>query len=234
MLAGNVCAQQLPAGTVIPITLNDGLDADKLEAGKKIDGEVAQEISTSAGVKIKRGSRINRHIVSATKPGASGSNIAVRFDEIEAEGQTIPVNLGVIAIASMMEVAQAKLPIGSTSNRNLENDWVTRQVGGDVVRRGQGKVFSRAGVTGTWLEGSAVRIKLVPGPSAGCVGGPAYEAEQAAWIFSSGACGTYGLDKLTIASSGDKPPVGDIVLKSPNMVKVSKGSAWLLTVVSSR
>ena len=54
----------------------------------------------------------------------------------------------------------------------------------------------------TWLEGSSTLVKLTPNPAAGCTGGTGYEREQATWIFSGTACGTYQLGKLRIAVRG--------------------------------
>src|SRR5215472_6702525 len=100
-------------------------------------------------------------------------------------------------------VAQAQIPINSSSDRDPVSQWVTRQVGGDVVNRGRGKAASKSGAVGTWVEGSSVLMKLTPNRDAGCPGdGPGYDREQAVWIFSSAACGVYGVTNLEIASSG--------------------------------
>jgi len=234
LLSAIAVAQELPVGTVIPVMLSSGLDAKKDEAGKKIEAEVMQEVPLLSGAKINKRSRITGRVVSVTKPGSSGSSIVVELDAIQDQGRTIPLRAALLAVASFMEVSHAQSPISSSSNKDSVNDWVTRQVGGDVVNRGRGKVGSREGVVGTWVDGSSVLARLTPNPDAGCLGGPGYDREQAVWIFSSSACGTYGLSNVKIASSGGTPPLGKIVLKSSRNVKVRGGSAWLLIVAATQ
>lgn len=227
-------AQELPAGTAIPIKLSTGLNAKHDEAGKKIEGVVMQDVLLPANTKIREKARVTGHLVSVTRPSRSGSGMVVRFDTIEDQAHTIPLKAAVLALASVDNVSQARTPINSSSDLDPVSQWVTRQVGGDVVNRGRGKVGSGEGMIGTWVEGSSVRMKLTPNPQAGCPDGPGYDEEQAVWVFSSAACGTYGLGGLKIVSSGATPPIGDIVLKSTGNVALRGGSGWLLIVVADQ
>jgi len=59
---------------------------------------------------------------------------------------------------------------------------------------------------------------------------PGYDREQSVWIFSSAACGTYGLPNVRIASSGLVAPVGEISLTSSRNVDIRGGSGWLLII----
>ena len=102
------------------------------------------------------------------------------------------------------------------------------------MRRGWGKAGSSSGVMGKWMGGTSVVIKLTPNPEAGCPGGgPGYEIEQAVWVFSSAACGTYGLSNVVIAHSGRTSRAGQIELKSTKNMSIGSGSGWLLMVVES-
>jgi len=224
-------ARQIPIGTVIPVMLGSGLDAAKDKPGKKLEGRVMQKVPLPAGEEISQRSRIIGHVANVTKAG-SGSSIIVKFDTLQEDGRTTPLTTGLLALASVGSVADAQSPISANSDKDPASQWATRQVGGDVVRRGWGKVASRSGVSGTWLEGSSVLIKLTPSPDAGCPGGAGYDREQAVWIFSSAACGTYGLSQVKIAASGGTPPLGEIVLTSNRNVTVRGGSGWLLMVVA--
>jgi hypothetical protein len=226
-----IAATEIPVGTVIPVMLSSSLNAEKDKPEKKLEGRVMQEVSLPSGQRIREGARIVGHVVDITR-GSSGSRMVVRFEAIRDKGRTTPLKTGLLALASMASVRDAGLPI--SANSDPTSQWVTRQVGGDVVRRGQGTVLSHHGVYGTWLEGSSVLISLTPNPEAGCSGGPGYDREQAVWIFSSAACGTYGLRKMKIASSGAVPPLGDIALISTQNVTVSGGSGWLLIAVAER
>jgi len=223
--------REIPVGTVIPLMLTSSLDAAKDAPGKRIEGKVMQKVPLPSGKRIGARSRIIGHVVNVTQQGSSGSSLVVRFDVLEEEGHKTELLTGLLALASMTSVAQAQSPINPNSDAESASQWVTRQVGGDVVRRGWGKVASPDGTYGTWLEGSSVLIKLTPNPDAGCPDGPGYERQQAVWIFSSAACGTYGLGDVKVASSGKGRPLGEIALTSRRNLKVRGGSGWLLIVV---
>jgi hypothetical protein len=161
-------SQELPAGTVVPIMLDSSLNAAKDKPGKRIEGRVMQDVRLSSGQTIDKQSHIMGHVVSVTRQGfsrpassrrSSGFSIVLKFDTIQADGRTIPLKAALLALASMHSVADAQIPINSTANRDPVSQWVTRQVGGDVVNRGRGKVASSGGVWGTWLEGSSVQVR---------------------------------------------------------------------------
>ena len=225
-------AKEIPVGTVIPVMLSSSLNAAKDKPDKKLQGRVMQEVRLPSGERIREGSRIIGRVVNITR-GSSGSSIVVRFEAIQEQGPTASVKTSLLALASMASVHDAQLPISLNSDVDPVSQWVTRQVGGDVVRRGWGKVGSSDGVFGTWVGESSVLIRLTPNPNAGCSGGPGYDREQAVWIFSSAACGTYGLSDLTIARSGGISPPGDIVLTSSRNVAIRGGSGWLLIVFAT-
>jgi hypothetical protein len=229
-----VQSQPVPVGTVIPVMVSAGLNAEKNKADKTFTGRVMQDVPLPDGQKIKEGAKIHGHIVKVQKPGRSGSVIALRFDEIEDAKDTIPITTSLLALAAFAEVSSAQSPISPTSDIGSPSQWVTRQVGGDVVNRGRGKVGSaKNGIVGKWLQGTAVMVKITPNPEAGCPAGPGYDRDQATWIFSSNACGVYGFNNLKMQNSGNSPPLGDITLTSSKNVEVRGGSGWLLMVVAA-
>ena len=232
VLSTAAMAQQIPAGTVIPVMLSTGLNSGKDGAGKNIEGKVMQEVPTPLGFTISKGSKVSGQIVSAGKSGGSESTLVLKFDSIQDHGRSIPLTAAVLAVASMQSVAQAQAPINSNSDMQSASGWVTRQVGGDVVSRSQRKVGTPGGLTGTWLEDSSVMIKITPNADAGCPGGPGYDRPQAVWIFSSSACGTYDLGSARIASSGATPPLGNVSISSDRNLQIRGGSGWLLIIVA--
>ncbi|HTT24489.1 MAG TPA: hypothetical protein VMG82_36575 [Candidatus Sulfotelmatobacter sp.] len=219
-------SDKIPVGTAIPVMLSSSLNTSKDKPDKKIEGRVMQEITLPSGIKVREGARILGHTVNVSA-GSSGSTVVVKFTAIQDEDRIIPVTVGLLAVASMARVNDAKLPVSGNSDISPDTQWATRQVGGDLVRRGWGKVFSSTGVEGKWVGGASVLIKLTPNAGAGCNGGPGYDREQAVWIFSSSACGTYGLGKAKIASSGIDPPTGEITLTSSRNIDIRGGSGWL-------
>jgi hypothetical protein len=232
-LSIGMVGQQIPPGTVVPVMLETTLDAVKTKSDKKIEGRVMQDVLLSGRQKIKERSRISGHVVDVARPGASGSALTVRFDVISDDGRTIPITAALLAVASENAVSEAQSPINLTSDRDPMTQWTTRQVGGDIVNRAVGKAGSKKGVSGTWLGGTSVAMKLTANPTAGCNGGTGYDEEQSLWVFSSDACGVYGLKGVTIERSGKNLPSADIVLKSNSRLQIGRGSGWLLIAIES-
>jgi hypothetical protein len=228
--AGMAVAQDLPVGTVVPVMLSTGLNADKDKSEKKIEGKVMQDVPLPKGGKIRKGSRITGRVVSVTK-GPSGFRLVVKFDAIRNEGRTVRLKAALLALASMGSIADAQSPVSLNTDITPKDQWSTRQVGGDTVSRSVGKVASHDGLVGTWLYGTSVLAKLTPNSDAGCPEGPGYDRDQAVWVFSSGACGIYGLKSVTIVASGRLPPFGEITLASKDKIEIRGGSGWLLIIV---
>jgi hypothetical protein len=234
--AAAAVGQQIPAGTVLPMVLYSTLDAGKSKPGSVITGKIMQDVPLPDGASIPKGSRIVGHVVSAT-PAAAGlpSQLAVQFDQVVIKGRPIPIAAHLRALASMNEVFEAKIPTNSWDDYGTStSDWNTVQVGGAGVYRGNGEVVSGDQVVGRATDYGAVTAKLIAAPASGCHGdSEANGREQALWVFSPWACGTYGFSDLKIAHAGRTQPVGRIELESRRNVRVSGGSGWLLRVESA-
>lgn len=217
----------IPAGTTLPIVLNTTLNAGKNKPGEKIEGKLMQEVQPTGTWTIKKGARVTGHIVRVSKSD-QGWSILFQFDQLEDEGQTVRLNVGIRAAASMMSVAQANTPIESTSNTDPENMWTVRQVGGATVNRGRGIVQEGRGpIVGRWT-GEGVFAKLMPGESPDCPATSGNGKEQSLWVFSPWACGPYDMEDVKIAQDGRSQPMGQIELKAPKNFKIRGGSAWLI------
>ncbi len=228
-LATALSAQNLPPGTSLPVQLSSTLNAKNVKAGQKIEGKLMQEVNLGADEKIKSGSHVTGHVISATKPGSNGAAITLQFDSIEDEHQTIPLRVALRALASSQSVFNAGLPIGAASTYESSVSWSTRQVGGEVVFRGRGYVANADGKVGIW-NGSGVWGKLAA--SGDCPAGESPDPQQALWIFSTTACGAYGFERTKVDQTGFTAPVGQIVLTSTKDIDVRGGSGWLLVVLS--
>ena len=218
-------AQALPVGTVLPVSLKSRIDAKKAAPGKTFEGSVMQDVQLNDGRLVKKGARVSGHVVCADS-SSSETSLVLKFDSLEDSGQTIPLNVRLLAVASMMTVSEAQAPVNGLAI-SRSDEWTTRQIGGDLVFRGQGSVKSAGSVQGRWLEGSSVIMPLTAEPDAGCDSGPGYQLPQSLWVFSSGACGTYGLKDVTIARGEEAKP-GEIELSSPDKIDIGGGSGWLL------
>lgn len=219
-----LAAQSLPAGTAIPIMLNSTLKSGDSKAGERIEGKLMQQLVLPSGMKIKSGSHVTGHVVSAEMAGAVW-RITVTFDSLQDQGRTIPLNVGLLAMAATESVFQAKTPIDAASTYESSYGWTTKQVGGDVVFRGRGYIASPEGKVGRW-NGSGAWGKLTP--TGDCPAADVNDQVQALWVFSTTACGVYGIADLKIAQAGSTPPIGQITLESTKDILIREGSGWLL------
>jgi len=237
LLASTLIAQEIPVGTVIPVMLQTTLDARNAKVGQKIKARVMQDVPLSSQAQIRAGSKLIGRVVEVTPPTATlGSRIVISFDRLTMNGADFPVTTSLRSLASMMEVFEAQVPTNAFADRGTsESDWVTVQIGGDVVYRGAGLVMSPdSHVVGKSTDAGFVTAKLLASREGGCRGVVAgNDRLQALWLFSPSACGAYGFKNLKIAHAGRRDPVGQIILESDNNVHLRGGSGLLLRVRGS-
>ncbi|MFZ0313996.1 MAG: hypothetical protein WAL85_14915 [Candidatus Korobacteraceae bacterium] len=222
----SLAAQNLPAGTALPVMLNTTLKSADAKAGEKIEGKLMQQVLLPSGGKIKSGSHVTGHVVATDTTGPE-KRLSVMFDSLQDQGRILPLNVGVLAIAATESVFQAKTPIDAASTYESSYGWTTKQVGGDVVFRGRGYIASPQGKVGRW-NGAGAWGKLTAGGD--CPPNDVNDQVQALWVFSTTACGIYGFEDLKLTQLGSTPPMGQITLESTKEILVGEGSGWLLLV----
>src|ERR1700676_267497 len=205
----------LPRGTILPVRLNATLSSTKSRKGQVISARIMQEVPVSPGVRIKEGSRVFGHIVEVT-PATVGApaRASFQFDTLVFSHQTISMTTNLRAIAGFMRIIDAQTPPVGPGESDVYRWLTTVQVGGDVVYGVGGPVTTGDNnqIVGTAVDGgvlSKVRAKegtQCRGPLDG------NDRLQALWVFSSDACGTYGLEHISIAHAGRTDPTGVIVL----------------------
>ena len=230
IISMSAIAQSLPPGTALPVMMGTTIKSKNAKSDETLDGKLMQQVRLKDGRVFKQGSHIYGHIISNEKTPDGGSKIVLSFDKIEEDGQTVPLHAGLLAIASMASVANAQLP---SNGANPPQDWITRQIGGEVVNRGRGLLISGDGVVGKYLQSGDVVGKLTPNPEGGCVGGDGYDQEQALWLFSTSACGPHSLKNLKIAQNGITGTLATITLVSTGDIEIRGGSGWLLLTTAN-
>jgi hypothetical protein len=220
--------QGIPAGTALPVALADTLDARKDKPGQKIQARVMQNVPLPSGEKIKSGSHVIGHIVEVTRLPGGGYRMVLKFDQLAAGGKAIPVTMNARAIAAMNDVYQAEVPVDAESNYEPSTQWVMRQIGGEIVNRGRGRISSDDGLVGRW-DGEAWG-KLTTAANGDCTAADGNGIEQALWVFSTSACGLYGLRDMKLVHAGRTDPVGQIILESSKDLHIGGGSGWFLLV----
>jgi hypothetical protein len=225
---------EIPAGTVLPVRLNHGFSSKSAREGREITGRIMQDVPLPNHTKIPEGTRVLGAIVSVTAAGTSSDErISFRFDSLEIHHRRIPVVTSLRAIAGFMEVQFAQTP-ETSPGFGTPVTWVTtRQIGGDEVYGVGGPVTDYSGkqVGIGVFDGVLVHVRAQA--ESKCRGPmDAQDRLQALWVFSSDACGVYGMAGVTIAHAGRTAPLGEIVLAADyGVVRVRGGSAMLLRVL---
>jgi len=222
----------VPAGTILPVSLSTSLNSRKVKPGQLITGRVMQDVPLSTGSAIHAGAKVIGHVVDVNSAGSkNGARLTFQFDGIVISRQRLPITTNLRALASMMAVEEAQLPVSGPDRGTSERAWTTVQIGGEVVYRGGGPVANGLRSVGEpTIRGVLVHVTAKPGTK--CRGDMAgNDRLQALWVFSSDACGTYGFEGLTLAHAGRSNPTGQITLASNHGdVNVRAGSGILLRV----
>ena len=225
--------QVIPAGTILPVRLDTALTPRKCKPGEPIHARLMQAVRLPDGRTIRAGAKVAGHVIRISGPDdAEGGEIAFRFDRMKTSRTTIPVTVSLRALASFMEIEDARIPAMGPDRGTSEEDYTTQQVGGDVVYRGGGPVMSRGRVVGVPVP-DGVLVRPLANPEGGCRGAIyGNDHPQALWLFAADACGTYGLPHVTIRHAGRSAPIGEIVLRAgKGHLNVRGGAGMLLRVI---
>lgn len=230
LISSSAAAQSsIPIGTLVPVSLSGSLSADRVHAGQQIRAEVMQDIP---GTTVKRRAHLLGHVVSAFRDRNGHAHLEIAFDSLVSHGQRILIKTDLRAIASLNEVQEAQIPEEGASRGITPEVATTTQIGGDQVYRGGGPVASGETIVGRptpWGVVAKPREQLGT-PCRGVVNNNTQP--QAFWLFSTDACGVYGLSKFRIEHAGRSNPAGKIILASRDGgLQLRSGTALLLRVV---
>lgn len=231
---GSPATGSIPVGTVLPLRLNSTLSSETAHRGQVITARIMQNVPLPGGLSIHAGASVLGHVVSVTSASqASPASISVEFDTLVIGGKTVPITTDLRAIASFVAVEQAQIPDTGPDRGTPDAAFTTVQIGGDIVYRGGGHVEGVNGRVGEPVPGG-VLSRVFSNPEEGCRGAiSTNEVLQALWVFSSTACGAYGLPNLTIRHAGRSDPTGPITFDSTSGQVIIQAGAGLLLRVSA-
>jgi hypothetical protein len=228
---GAFCQATVPQGAILPVRLDSSLNS-KTKSGQKITATLMQDVPLPRQQKLHRGAKLEGHV---TRVGA-GSNgaarqISFRFDQIVENRRPTAVQTSLRAIASMMEVNDAQVPSTGPDRGTGPNAYTTEQIGGDIVYRGGGSVKEGSLSVGKPTPDGVLGFTSSAGPA--CSGEPNENHRlQALWVFSAGACGSFGFPGLKIAHAGRTDPLGEITLaRERGTLNIRSGSGMLLRLL---
>jgi hypothetical protein len=225
-------AERIPAGTILPVTLNSDLRSDKDGSGTAIIATIMQDVPLGKGETLRKGSMLTGHVVEVIAPGRGSdeSKISFQLDHVRLGNETLPITTTLRAVASRSEVSAATPELTSSEYANN-----TIEIGGDQISYGEGgPVMVGSQVVGKYTrQGVLAYVDQDMGtPCRVTIDSNAQP--QAFWVFSVNACGAYGFGDLRILQSGRSEPAGEVTLASNRKaVRLDKGSAMLLRVDGS-
>jgi hypothetical protein len=217
--------------------LGSAIDTKSSKPGQLLKAEIMQDVSLEGRAKLKSGTRVLGEIVAVTAASSAGpAVVALRFNQIQANGRTTPIRTSLRALASPLDVIEAQTQTsGFDRHGNPPWDQTLVLIGNDVVYREAEKVYSGLTVVGTsvYAGGWGVLIRPSSNPEGGCRGPmEGNDKPQPLWVFSHDACGIYGYE-AAITDAGRTNVEGVIVLASvAGNLKIRKGSGMLLRINS--
>jgi len=225
-------AERIPAGPILPVTLNSDLRSDKNGSGTSIIATIMQDVALGRGETLRVGSILTGHVIEVITQGRGSdeSKISFQLDHVRLGNQSLPITTILRAVASRSEVSAATPELISSEYANN-----TIEIGGDQISYGEGApVMVGAQVVGKYTrQGVLANVDQDLGtPCRVTIDSNAQP--QAFWLFSVNACGAYGFGDLRILRSGRTESLGEVTLASNHKaVKIDKGSAMLLRVNGS-
>lgn len=224
-------AAAVPPGTILPVRLNSSLSSSKTKPGQIITARIMQDVPLANGEKIREGSKVIGHVVDVSSPAnADTEQISLHFDALISSGRIIPIRTILRAVAGFVAVMQAGVPTDGPVSLPI----ATTQVGGDTAFTSGGQVDTADGAVVGKSVNDGVLDQARPDNRQGrdCPGVVgSNKSPQAMWVFSSDACGTYGLSNVRIEHAGKTEPLGVIVLTSEKgELKLPSDAGMLLRV----
>jgi hypothetical protein len=221
----------IPVGTILPIRLDKPISVKDAQPDQAIEASVMQDVPLPSG-KIPMKTKAMGIVVSVVKDAdGTGAKLTFKFTYLEDKKERVPILTYLRAMASFRQVLSAQMANTGGTDTGSPASWSTTiLVGGDVRFGDGGNVTHYKDNVGKGVTGG-VLVHILANPALGCEGPDGADALQALWVFSSNACGVYGMKEVKIAHAGKGAPVGEITLHfAKDDMKLEPGTGILLRV----
>src|SRR5208282_6894105 len=121
----------IPAGTILPVTLNSDMESSKSQKGAAITATIMQDVPLAGGTVIRAGAKVTGHVVDVVRPGkgTNESSLSFQFDQVQFDHRTVPITANLRALASAMEVEAARVP-KTGEDAESSSSWTLVPIGG--------------------------------------------------------------------------------------------------------
>ncbi len=232
--SGCLAQARIPAGTIIPVQLRSSLNSRKTHAGQMLAARVMQDVPLSNNEKIRAGAKVVGRVISVrAATGSVPSQITFTFDRLDFAHKSSPISTHLRALASMMAVEDAQVPPTGPDRGTPWASATRTLIGGEVAYGDGGPVAHGTRIVGYALVDGVLTVPTANG-DVGYAGELAGTAQpQAMWVFSSDACGVYGIPGLRIVEKGTTSSGRVTLVTTQGDVEARKGSGMLLRVNAS-
>ena len=225
----------ISSGTTFEAALDKSLDAKKNKEGDKVFAHTTQAVKQDGQVIIPKGSKLVGHVTQAKAraKGESESALGIVFDQaVLKNGQEIPVNLAIQAVASAQAAASSSLSEGDAfgtasgmgSGRASGSGGVLSSAG-STVGGTAGAVTNTAGAVGSTVGGTAGATANTAASATGAAAG-----SNLAGSLTSSSTGVIGLQGLSLNSELSNATQGSLIVSSTKNVHLDSGTRMLLRV----
>ena len=228
----------LATGTAFNAALSSPIDSKKCKPGDPVNGHSTEAVKSEGKTVIPKGSRLVGHVTqaSARANGESESSLGVVFDKaILKNGQEIPLNAGIQALASAQSSASAAGSDMDTMGGMGASAAGSGMAGGHSALGGVtstsggtvGAVTNTAanvgGTAGGAVNSAANAGGSIAGASKGAVGGL-----NGAGQLTSNSQGVFGLNGLNLSAAASNATQGSLITSAGKNVHLDSGTRMLL------
>lgn len=212
-VAQNPSHSSLAAPSTLPVTFTKAVSANGAKPGDPVEAKTIQRVQLPGGGLIPSGSRVLGHVVSANgftydkTPYArqQPSALSIRFDSVQINGEAVPLNVTIRAIASPIATSDAQSPKAT----DMDSLGTRTQIGGDLLVPSQAEVRNMDNDVVAYNKKDGVYAHLIAHD--GCDGS---DVEVSVAIFSASACGAYGFGNVSVAEHGSGATPSTLTLVS--------------------
>lgn len=234
----------LANGSTFNAALNAPVDSKKAKPGDPVTAHTTEATKWDGKTVMPKNTKLIGHVTqaSARSNGESDSSLGVVFDKaILKNGQEVPLNAGIQALASGQSAASAAGPdldtFGSAGASGAGSGRASGRSGsalggvGSTAGGAVGAVTNTAANVGSTAGGALNSTANVAGNAAGSVNGVASGAAgglNTAGQLTSNSRGVFGLNGLNLNSAAENGTQGSIITSAGKNVHLDSGTQMLL------
>lgn len=230
----SVAAPSLQASATLPIVFTKTVSANGSHAGDVVLAKTSQSVQLANGRILPIGAKVFGHITAAKAfvydqtPYAhqKPSILSIHFDSVEVDGEALPLNVTVRAMADPLTSTAAREPGPS----DLDPSETVTQIGGDQLTPSEPRVVNKDGDVVAYNKHGGVYAHLIS--NGRC---DSSDVEVSMGIYSPSACGLYGFTSVAASEFGSASIPSTLTLvSSRTSPKVWKHSTALLEALPAR